>query len=50
MSENSNTKFGETSFARFADLQDADIIASSALDSHHLKKYQKHTRIEVVST
>ncbi len=45
-----HTKFGETSFARFADLQDAEIITSSALDPDQLKNYQKHTRIEVVQT
>ncbi|WP_100406343.1 DeoR/GlpR family DNA-binding transcription regulator [Bacillus solitudinis] len=43
-----HTKFGETSFSKFADLHEATVITSQLVDQEYLRKLSAKTIIEVV--
>ncbi|WP_216831805.1 DeoR/GlpR family DNA-binding transcription regulator [Alkalihalobacterium elongatum] len=43
-----HTKFGEISFAKFADIEQVTILTSSSVDKEIVKAYKKRTEIKVV--
>lgn len=45
-----SNKFGQVSFAKVADLNQAQIITDDGLDQGHIDEYQKHTKLKVVRT